>query len=721
MSTAAEQKMRVSEPASPLLGIPAVVWAIAGGAVALRLIHAWLMLGDPLYDHPIIDSLESLELASYLAEVSWLGPPVAYWKPPLYDYFLGVHHALFGGSLWPARISQILLDGCSCILTFALVRRLLSHRAGIVAAAVIALWGPLIYFSSVHVSTSLVVFLELCVLLLAVRAQREPSRPRWMDVGFALGVLAIARAEALLLAPWLAGWLWWSLRRYPQRKRLGWVALLAIGVIVGVAPVALRNALYAGDPVLISANGGVNFYIGSAPEYRGVIGARPGPEWELLMRAPIDVGFETEGERSQYHFREARALIASDPIRWIAHTVRKLGHVWHGRELPSNRDLYGSRGNSFVLAALLWRTPVLFFPFGLLAPLAIVGMGVSWRERRKSRFLIGLVAVHCAALMLFFVTGRFRIIMLPALVLFAAEAVVWVFDRAREKRTRTLAFAGVATAVLFALVNLDVVLRSDPDAYADRLRAEEYYLRGTALGDEVGHLEEGKAELLEALALEPDFVTVYYNLARLYEKSGDDVAALRLLRRALAITERSPAERDVEPLVRGTLHRIAARLRGEESLPEPLRRFALGIGCLERNRLDCAIAELRAASVEGEREEVAPLLGSACLERGWVHLRVKRNAAALMDLTEASALRPHDPSVYAGLGIALARVQRPAPARAAFGKFRIYDLPRGGYYRRAIESGDAIEREIALEVARAVAQQFPRDRYAREAEERLSP
>jgi tetratricopeptide (TPR) repeat protein len=275
--------------------------------------------------------------------------------------------------------------------------------------------------------------------------------------------------------------------------------------------------------------------------------------------------------------------------------------------------------------------------------------------------------------------------------------------------------------VLFALVNLDVVLRSDPDAYAESLRAEEHYLRGTALGDEIGRLEEGKAELLEALALAPDFVAVYYNLARLYEKSGDDVAALRLFRRALGITERSPAERDVEPPARRAIHRIAARLRDEESLTEPLRRFALGIGCLEQNRLDCAIDELRAASVEGEREEVAPLLGIAYIERGWVHLREKRNAAALMDFKEASELRPHDPFVYAGLGVALTRAGRPGRARAAFGKFRIYDLPRGEFYRRAIESGDAMEREIALAVARAVAQQFERDRYAREAVERLVP
>jgi len=126
MPMVAEQSARDWNPASPPRGTPAIVWAIAGGAVVLRLIHAWLMTGDPLYEHPVIDPMESLERARYLAEVSWLGPPQAYWKPPLYDYFLGVHYVLFGDGLWPARISQILLDGGSCILAFGLARRLIS-------------------------------------------------------------------------------------------------------------------------------------------------------------------------------------------------------------------------------------------------------------------------------------------------------------------------------------------------------------------------------------------------------------------------------------------------------------------------------------------------------------------------------------------------------------------------------------------------------------------
>jgi 4-amino-4-deoxy-L-arabinose transferase-like glycosyltransferase len=720
MTTVTEQGARTWNSGCPTRGIPAVVWAIAGGAVVLRLIHAWLMTGDPLYEHPVIDPRESLERARYLAEVSWLGPPQAYWKPPLYDYFLGVHHALFGESLWPSRVSQILLDGGSCILTFVLARRLISHRAGIAAAAVIGLWGPLVYFSSVHVSTSLAIFLELSVLSLAIRARSQPSQVRWMDVGFALGLLAATRAEALLLAPWLAGWLWLSLRQYARRERAIWVGMLALGVIVVIGPIGLRNALYAKDPVLISANGGINFLVGTDPEYRGVIGVRPGPEWELLTRAPIDLGFYAESERSRFHFRTARALIASDPGRWVAQLARKLGHVWHGRELASNRDIYTSRGESFVLASLLWRTPVLFFPFGVLAPLALFGMAISWKQRRKSRFLIGLVVVHCGAMVLFFVTGRFRLAMLPVLVLFAAEAVRWVLDCIREKRSRALAAAAGLALLLFALTNLDVLLRADPEAYESKLRAEEHYFRGTILGNDMGRPEEAKIELQNALELEPDFVAIAYNLAQLHEKSGDDIAALHLFRNSLAITERSPAERYVEPAVREYLSVIAGRLRTDVNQPDSIRRFAAGIGCMDRRDWDCAIVELRAARVPRDREKVAPILGLAHLERAREHLRAERNAAALSDLKEASRLRPHDAIVYVELGVALTRAKRFGKARSAFGKFRIYDLPRGDYYRRAIESGNEDDRAIALAAAQAIARHFPRDRLARETVEVLS-
>jgi tetratricopeptide (TPR) repeat protein len=141
---------------------------------------------------------------------------------------------------------------------------------------------------------------------------------------------------------------------------------------------------------------------------------------------------------------------------------------------------------------------------------------------------------------------------------------------------------------------------------------------------------------------------------------------------------------------------------------------------MDRRDWECAIVELRAASVAGDREEVVPLLGLAHLERGREHLRAGRNAAALSDLNEASRLRPHDAVVYVELGVALTRAKRFGKARSAFGKFRIYDLPRGDYYLRAIEGADEDDRAIALAAARAIVRYFPGDRLARETVEVLS-
>jgi hypothetical protein len=89
-------------------------------------------------------------------------------------------------------------------------------------------------------------------------------------------------------------------------------------------------------------------------------------------------------------------------------------------------------------------------------------------------------------------------------------------------------------------------------------------------------------------------------------------------------------------------------------------------------------------------------------------------------LRAASRLRPHDALIYVELGVALMRVGRFGEARSAFGKFRIYDLPHGEFYRRALESGNEADRAIALAAARAIARQFPRDRLAQEAVELLS-
>ena len=68
---------------------------------------------------------------------------------------------------------------------------------------------------------------------------------------------ALARPNLLLVAAAACVWVALSSGRFQVRAAAVPVLLLALGVVLAVAPVTLRNARVSGDPVLISSNGGV--------------------------------------------------------------------------------------------------------------------------------------------------------------------------------------------------------------------------------------------------------------------------------------------------------------------------------------------------------------------------------------------------------------------------------------------------------------------------------
>jgi hypothetical protein len=91
---------------------------------------------------------------------------------------------------------------------------------------------------------------------------------------------AIATPNILLAVPPAAAWIMWrGDPAVPGRWRRTASALFLGGVCLPVAAVALRNLAVSGEPVLISSNGGINFYIGNNPDYDVTVRIRPGGEF----------------------------------------------------------------------------------------------------------------------------------------------------------------------------------------------------------------------------------------------------------------------------------------------------------------------------------------------------------------------------------------------------------------------------------------------------------
>ena len=420
------------------------VVAVFALALSARLYYLHEIRASPLFTAPVVDARTYTEEAHYLSDVSFAGRSAPFWQPPLYPVLLGVLFALAGDDLYLPRLIQAVLGALICVLICLLGDRVFGAKIGLGAGVAAALYGPLIYFGGELLPTLLACCLNLLVLLLVIG---EGGWVRWLAAGVLLGLSALAVANVLLFAPVLLGYLYW------RQRRLRSPAFLLLGCALVIAPVAYRNWAVGGDLVLISHNAGINFYIGNNADYEQTTRIRPGRDWAELVEMPERrAGIELPSAKSRYFFAQSWQYMTSEPLDFLGLLAYKGYLFLRGDEIPRNRDLYFARNDSSLLSILLWKKG-LAFPFGLVAPLALLGLFAFLRtsESPEGRLLALFAACYALSVVLFFVTGRYRLPAVPVLLLFAAYGMRVLWQRpwpALVAVAALLIFCNVATGAM---------------------------------------------------------------------------------------------------------------------------------------------------------------------------------------------------------------------------------------------------------------------------------
>ena len=487
------------------------VVAVFALALSARLYYLHEIRASPLFTAPVVDARTYTEEARYLSEVSFAGRPAPFWQPPLYPVLLGGLFALAGDDLYLPRLIQAVIGALVCGLICLLGYRVFGAGVGLGAGFAAALYGPLIYFGGELLPTLLACCLNLLVLLLAIG---EGGWARWLAAGVLLGLSALAVANVLLFAPVLLGYLYW------RQRQLRPPALLLLGCALVIAPVAYRNWAVGGDLVLISHNAGINFYIGNNADYEQTTHIRPGRDWVELVEMPERrAGIEQPSAKSRYFFAQSWQYITSEPLDFTGLLAYKGYLFLRGDEIPRNRDLYFARNDSSLLSILLWKKG-LAFPFGLLAPLALLGLFAFLRspEPPEGRLLALFVACYALSVVLFFVTGRYRLPAVPVLLLFAACGVRTLWNRpwpALPALAALLIFCNVATGAM--------------DREGD---AHEHYYLGYAY-EERDMPAHAARHYRHAIARDPNFAEPLLALAALHAEAERYGKAIDLYRRYL--------------------------------------------------------------------------------------------------------------------------------------------------------------------------------------------
>jgi tetratricopeptide (TPR) repeat protein len=665
--------------------------AVAAAALAVRLVHLWQMRDTAYWAVLMGDARSYDRWAREIAAGDWLGRDVFY-QAPLYPYFLGGLYSVAGHDLLAARLVQAAIGASACAALWYAASLLVGPRAGIVAGLMLAFYPPAIFFDALLQKSVLDVFFVSLSLAAMARAASTGGRGAWLGLGLSLGALSLTRENALALAAVALAWAYLRTERSSSRvlpfvaPRTGPAVLVAAGLALALAPVIARNAAVGGGFYLTTSQLGSNLYIGNNPQADGSYVAlrtgRGSPEFERLDASALaeqSVGRPlTPAEVSAFWTRRALDYIQTRPGEWLLLMARKVRLLASATEIVDTESQESHAEHSLVLAALgrVWH-------FGAALPLAVIGAWTLWTARRRLWPLYAMTAVYAASVVVFFVVARYRLPLVPFVLVFAAAGVGALASIVRGHETR--AWRGAAATALVVAVAANWPLHS-----ADGQRAITENNLGTALQEE-GRLEEAIARYRRALAWDPDYTPALNNLGTALRASGRLDEAMAMYAQALTrggdparvqfnLGNARMAARDIGGAATAFRAAIAADPRFAEAhnnLGEALAAAgeaeAAAAAFTEAARLDGRAALPRAnlanllasrgraaeaAAFYREALTLAPADASLRYDYGSLLLEQGAFALAADELRESTRLAPASPAAHNNLGIALASLGR---------------------------------------------------------------
>ncbi len=630
----------------------------------------WAQLGN----HPLLAPRGDLDTAYYIqlaqrvaaGDLNLSGEP--FFVSPLYIYVLAAALTLTGGSLVAAQLLQLVGGIAAVCLTAWTAGQWFGPRARWIAGALSIATGAITFNELLILQSSLDPILMAAWLAALTRALLDErpialtpiSGPAiwWTATGALIALHALNRPNVLLCGlvllaalPLLSG----------VRRGAGRALACALGLALVLTPLLLRNVASTGEPILISAHGGLNFYMGNRPGATGAYDSLEGitPSIQGQVRDARRVAEAaagrtlSEGEVSEHFYRLGRDWWRAHPRDAVALLARKVWYALNAVDLSLNYSYtYFARDERSLLSLLVvgpW----------CLVPLGLVGLFAPRAAHATARtFAVWalMIPAFVLAVALFFVSGRYRLPLLTPLCVTSAATLLWTWDAVRLARGRTL--AALAAAVLVLAVGVNWPTGLDDGRAAQRVDRVEVLIAN-------GEDARAQALLDETKALQAQPGLMYYRAGRAWQARGASASAVAAYRQALTY---DPGQAEIQFNLGETLAAMGQRAAAVPHLEAACRarvRVARCAGTLGQVLVDLGRAGDAAALLARTSPPTETTAGEwAAL--GAFALTLHRPEVAEPWLREAITRDPNVAGVHEQLGLALMLRDRAGEAVDAF-------------------------------------------------------
>ncbi|MEA1927490.1 MAG: tetratricopeptide repeat protein [Candidatus Auribacterota bacterium] len=496
-------------------------------------------------------------LAFSLAHNNDFFPGVIY-SLPGYPIFLYLVYLLLGRSLDLVWLLQAGMGTISCGLTYLIARKIIGDRAGWLAGLIMVFYGPVIFYESLLVPTTLALLISLLSLTWWIYLPGEKSLSAWLIGGVLLGLSSLFSAANIIFGLLLV--CIYIPRVKPKLPRRRWkIVGVGAGILVVIIPFVLRNSRPAGGSVALTAHSGINFFIGNNPEANGgfltpefLTPSATGIIRDSHREAESRSGRELDpAEGSRFWWREGIRFFFVSPGGAIKLWLNKLSLTISPREYL---DVRGEALQPFRFYGLA------FISFGWLAPFALAGIVLSARrekskhsgdrelhahngssvsgttrgrpEDRRYEILYLYLGAHIFAILIFYFQARARIMIVPILAVAAAGTIRLIYKYLRQKQYKRVVFSGFLIMAVFLLVKAQPVfeMRSETNLLLDRAQQN-------LVADK---LPAARIKINRSLEINPELGGAYFLLGDIRSREGDNQEALDYFRRESEIDPSNP-------------------------------------------------------------------------------------------------------------------------------------------------------------------------------------
>jgi hypothetical protein len=253
--------------------------------------------------------------------------------PPGYSILLAAIYRLNGDAYTWLWLVQIVCDAAAALFVFLIALELMNWGVALIAAMLVAISPHLAYYSLILSPDSLAVLPLLIAIYFFIRSYKRPRLITIIAAGAFIGLSCWLRANALLLAPFLAVV---TLAFFPRASRLRYSAVLLGTAVIVVSPITVRNLIVFHRFIPVSIAAGENLAVGIGDYDSERRFGMPRSDRETRMKDAEWNGrpdyaaslWTPDGiERDRVRFARGLGVIRSNPVWFLGVMLRRAGFM----------------------------------------------------------------------------------------------------------------------------------------------------------------------------------------------------------------------------------------------------------------------------------------------------------------------------------------------------------------------------------------------------------